>query len=37
MHDCGKTIGMYYGCKKCDDYCKKCSKSYEEKKDEDNK
>ncbi len=24
IHDCGKTISMYYGCKKCEDYCSKC-------------
>ncbi len=24
MHDCKKTIAMYYGCKKCDDHCKRC-------------
>ena len=26
MHDCKKTIGMYYGCIDCDNYCKKCLK-----------
>lgn len=24
IHDCGKSISMYYGCKTCEDYCGKC-------------
>ena len=26
MHDCSKTVGMYYGCLKCDNYCDRCKK-----------
>ena len=26
IHDCKKTIGMYYGCIDCDNYCDKCLK-----------
>tara|TARA_Y100000589_G_C27144413_1_gene626184 strand:- start:1325 stop:1501 length:177 start_codon:yes stop_codon:yes gene_type:complete len=28
IHQCEKYIGMYYGCKKCDDYCSKCKETY---------
>ena len=37
MHDCGKTFAMYYGCRVCDDHCKKCLKVKKDKKDDNNK
>ena len=32
IHQCKKHIGMYYGCKKCNDYCSKCKPTYSTKK-----
>ena len=32
MHDCGKTMSMYFGCLSCDNFCSKCKK----KKDDSN-
>ena len=26
MHDCGKTISMYFGCLSCDNFCLRCKK-----------
>jgi hypothetical protein len=31
MHDCGKTVSMYYGCRTCEDYCEKCKEKLDKK------
>ena len=32
MHDCGKTMSMYFGCIKCDNHCLKCKVNKEKSK-----